>query len=59
MLQSRLVRLVCVFMHSLIRNKVVKTRELQYTVEVFSLEFSKIKEAAALFRLIKDENGSS
>lgn len=50
-----MVRMVCAFMHSMIRNKVVhKSKELLVVVESFSLEFSKIKEAGALFRMLKN-----
>jgi CCR4-NOT transcription complex subunit 11 len=51
--QTRFVRLFCVFINSLLKNKILNNQELYIEIEHFCTEFNTMKEAIAVYKAIK------
>ena len=54
-MQSRLVRLFCVFLNSLLRHEIVNVKEMYVELSAFCVNFSRIPEASNLFKMLKSE----
>jgi len=58
-MKSRLARVICVFIDSLVRTRVIELQQLipiplYFEILAFCIEFSKIREASGLFRHLKE-----
>jgi len=56
--QTRLVRLLCVFINSLLKNKLLGAQDLLVEIQHFSQEFTSMKEAQALYKSLRSMNNN-
>lgn len=52
-MQNRSVRILCVFLNSLVRKKIIDVKDFLIEIESFCINFSMIKEASELYKLCK------
>lgn len=53
--KNRMIRLVCVFLQSIIKNKLINLNDVHVDIQSFCIEFSLVKEANAILKTIKSE----
>lgn len=53
--KCRLVRLLCVFMQSLFKSRLIQLQDVQVELQAFCIEFSDIREANAIYKMISSE----
>jgi len=57
--KNRMVRIVCVFLQSLIKGKQINVKEMYLDIQSFCLEFNTIKESNGLLKMIQVEKETS
>lgn len=53
--KSRMIRLVCVFLQSIIKGRLINLQEVFIDVQSFCIQFSTIKEANGIYKMLQSE----